>query len=54
MKKIIYDWGRGTLQRIEIVTEADLEKKPELPQASGIVKRLKAAVIKRKQSGREF
>ena len=33
VKKIIYDWGRGTLQRIEIVTEADLEKKPELPQS---------------------
>ena len=45
--KIIYEWlkrGRHAfLRRVELFSQEDLAKKPEIPEASGLVRRLKAA-----------
>ena len=45
--KVFYEWGRLGLRRVEMfIGGEDLDKKPELPQVGGIVKRLKAATDK--------
>ena len=41
--KVFYEWGRNFLRRIELITQEDTAKKPEIPQGSSIVRRLKAA-----------
>ena len=51
--KIIYEWlkrGRHAfLRRVELFSQEDLAKKPEIPECSSIVKRLKAATDKANQ-----
>lgn len=31
--KVLYEWGRRILRRIELFTQEDLAKKPEIPQS---------------------
>lgn len=39
--KTLFHWGRDFLKRVELLTqEEDLAKKPEIPQATGLRKRL--------------
>lgn len=45
--KTLFHWGRDFLKRVELFTQEDLAKKPEIPGASGAVQRLKAASNKR-------
>ena len=44
--KILYEWGKRMLRRIEIVGPEDVAKKPEIPQSSGAIKRMKDATDK--------
>lgn len=46
MEKIItaFLWTRNCLRRVKLITSCtDLEKKPDIPEASGTVRRLKEA-----------
>lgn len=41
--KTLFHWGRNFLKRVELFAQEDLDKKPAIPEASGVVKRLKDA-----------
>ena len=38
--KVFYLWERYGFKRIELFTQEDVEKKPEIPEAGGWVKKL--------------
>lgn len=44
--KVLYEWGRRVLRRIELFTGEDLRKKPAIPEASSRRERLKQATDK--------
>lgn len=41
--KVIYEWTKRFLRRIEIFSQEDTAKKPEIPDASDTVRRLREA-----------
>ena len=44
--KIIYEWGKRFLRRIEIYCQEDTAKKPEIPDAGSTTRRLREATDK--------